>query len=115
MIKTHLRCHSCGYDMDTAECLWNPAAEVRKGDLTMCLNCGMIYQSEGKDKWRRLTRRERRALDKGANAQLAVMQSARARVITQDLALDQMFKQASCGTFEDIPQSVTDGQHRDAS
>jgi hypothetical protein len=88
MNETDLRCQGCGYRTTAAECLGEPEAVLSKGDLSMCLNCGMLYEFLDPG-WHRLSRKERRALDKGIRAQIELMELGRRKVITRDLAFEQ--------------------------
>jgi GH24 family phage-related lysozyme (muramidase) len=91
-IRADLRCYACGYVMDAAECLSDPGETPNDGDISFCFNCGTLYVFEG-TRFRRMSRKERRGLDKEMLQQINRAELVRRVVITEDLAFNQKLKQ----------------------
>jgi len=88
MTGTNLTCLGCGYQTDTVECLEHPGATVKPGNLSICLNCGLLYKWDGQN-WQRFTERERQKLSKEAQAWIAHLEDLRKIVIIDDLSFLQ--------------------------
>jgi len=80
------------YSMDAADSLHDPKAVPKLGSLTMCLNCGGIYIM--RKKWKPLTAKQLERLPKRLKAEIAIVQRARQKIITEDLAFNQKLREA---------------------
>lgn len=78
-------CVVCGYTMDSASLPEKPGAVPTDGDVSLCLNCGAVYVREG-DKWRPMTKAEKRALEPENREKIERYERARRRMVDVDLS-----------------------------
>lgn len=78
-------CSGCGYMMDAASHIGRTKAKPRPGDVSLCLNCGTVYELR-RGAWALMTPAERSNLP--ADLKLEVLQAeiARRSVVRKDLA-----------------------------
>jgi hypothetical protein len=77
-------CAVCGYVMDAASPSIGAFAIPKEDDLSLCINCGLVYVRHG-NAWVPMTKAERLSLDDEDRESIAELRRARSAVIREDL------------------------------
>jgi transcription elongation factor Elf1 len=86
------KCSRCGYEMNEAECLTEKGAQPDNGSITMCLNCGAIYEMRN-EKWESLKAHEFAKLSNEMKRFLERAERARRKTVNVDLRFWQMLEE----------------------
>jgi hypothetical protein len=78
-------CSGCGYMMDAASHLSQPNLKPSDGDMSLCLNCGTLYQLRRRA-WALMTPAERNALPADIKLEVLQYEMARRSVVRADLS-----------------------------
>jgi hypothetical protein len=78
-------CANCGYAMDSASAIDGSAAVPNDGDISLCLNCGVLYVRQGIG-WQQMSAAERRTLPLQTRLEISQARRARAAVIHEDVS-----------------------------
>lgn len=78
-------CGGCGYMMDAASHLRQPGLKPNEDDLSLCLNCGVLYQLR-RGVWMLMATAERNDLPGDIKMELLQHEIARRTVIKTDLS-----------------------------
>jgi hypothetical protein len=86
-------CRACGYRMDAYSELYEPQKGylAKTKDLSLCLNCGTLYERRDQ-KWERMTPAKIRELPAKLRRELRFIERNRKIVIREDLAFKQKLK-----------------------